>query len=105
EEEQRLYDLVNDYLQREELYAFSGSQRHLAALIIRKRLGSSTYAVASTLERVAARLAEEAASGGPPARLGDFIGDFATSDEVEGDVLDDASERFGPEPVEPLSAY
>lgn len=105
EEEQRLYDLVNDYLQREELYAFSGSQRHLAALIIRKRLGSSTYAVASTLERVAARLAEEAASGGRPARLGDFIGDFATSDEVEGDVLDDASERFGPEPVEPLSAY
>ncbi|EQD29628.1 helicase/SNF2 domain protein, partial [mine drainage metagenome] len=57
--EQRLYDLVNAYLQREELYAFSPSQRHLSALIIRKRLGSSTYAVASTLEYVADRLATE----------------------------------------------
>ena len=44
-----LYNKVNEYLQREELYAFSNSQRHLTALIIRKRLGSSTYAVASTL--------------------------------------------------------
>src|SRR5690606_10267807 len=48
-EEQRLYDLVNDYLQRDDLYAFSASQRHLSALILRKRLGSSSYAVASTL--------------------------------------------------------
>ena len=54
-----LYDKVNTYLQREELFAFAGSQRHLAALIIRKRLGSSTYAVSSTLENIANRLASE----------------------------------------------
>ena len=104
DDEQRLYDLVNDYLQRDQLYAFSGSQRHLAALIIRKRLGSSTYAVASTLERVAARLAEEVAAGTRQANSGGFIGDFATADEVEGEVLDDASERFGPSVAEPLSS-
>jgi superfamily II DNA or RNA helicase len=58
-EEQRLYSLVNEYLQRETLYAFSGSQRHLSALIIRKRLGSSTFAVASTLSNIANRLEGE----------------------------------------------
>ena len=34
-----LYEKVNSYLQREDLFAFSNSQRHLTALIIRKRLG------------------------------------------------------------------
>jgi SNF2 family DNA or RNA helicase len=58
-----LYNKVNEYLQREDLYAFSNSQRHLTALIIRKRLGSSTYAVASTLENIAKRLNEELQAG------------------------------------------
>ena len=58
-----LYNKVNEYLQREDLYAFSNSQRHLTALIIRKRLGSSTYAVASTLENIANRLNEELQAG------------------------------------------
>ena len=59
DEEQELYELVNAYLQREVLHAFSKSQRHLSTLIIRKRLGSSTYAVASTLENIADRLEKE----------------------------------------------
>ena len=59
DEEKHLYELVNDYLQRDDLYAFAASQRHLSALILRKRLGSSTFAVASTLENIASRLAEE----------------------------------------------
>jgi len=58
-----LYNKVNDYLQREDLFAFSNSQRHLTALIIRKRLGSSTYAVASTLENIANRLNDELEAG------------------------------------------
>ena len=83
-DEQRLYDLVNAYLQREELYAFSPSQRHLSALIIRKRLGSSTYAVASTLEYVANRLAIEMAEGRRRDNRGVFIADEdITSDERE----------------------
>ena len=60
DEERKLYDLVSGYLQRDELFAFSGSQRHLSALVIRKRLGSSTYAVSSTLERISNRLEAEA---------------------------------------------
>ncbi|GAA2000424.1 C-terminal helicase domain-containing protein [Microbacterium ulmi] len=54
---------MNAYLQRPEVYAFASSQRHLSALILRKRLGSSTYAVASTLEGIANRLEAELRSG------------------------------------------
>lgn len=83
-EEVRLYDLVNEYLQRNTLYAFAGSQRHLSALIIRKRLGSSTYAVASTLENIADRLAKELADGERrDGRGGLFTDEDLTSDELE----------------------
>lgn len=88
-EEQKLYDLVNTYLQRDELYAFSASQRHLSALILRKRLGSSTYAVASTLENIAKRLSDELAEGKlRDNRGGLFIDDDLSSDELE--EFDDA---------------
>lgn len=84
DEEVRLYDLVNDYLQRDELLAFAGSQRHLSALIIRKRLGSSTYAVASTLENIANRLEGELEAGQRrDARGGLFLDEDLTSDEIE----------------------
>ncbi len=95
-EEAKLYDLVNDYLQRDELFAFAGSQRHLSALIIRKRLGSSTYAVASTLENIANRLAGEIAAGQSRDNRGGLItadfmaGDELTSEEIEeADALED----------------
>lgn len=82
--EQQLYDKVNSYLQRDELFAFTESQRHLSALIIRKRLGSSTYAVASTLENIAHRLEEDVRAkhldGGS---LSLYDDDDLTSDEVE----------------------
>lgn len=96
-EEARLYDLVNDYLQRDELFAFAGSQRHLSALIIRKRLGSSTYAVAGTLENIANRLADELAEGRRRDGRGALIvdGDL-TSDELEEiDETTDATVDFG----------
>ena len=84
QDEIRLYDLVNSYLQRDDLYAFSTSQRHLSALIIRKRLGSSTYAVASTLENIATRLAAELQSGQRRDARGALVVDKdLTSDELE----------------------
>lgn len=83
-EEQRLYDLVNEYLQREKLYAFAPAQRHLSIMIIRKRLGSSTYAVSSTLENIANRLQGELSSGQRrDNRGGLFIDDELTDDEIE----------------------
>lgn len=97
QDEARLYDLVNGYLQRDELYAFAGSQRHLSALIIRKRLGSSTYAVASTLENIANRLADEVAAGKRrDNRGGLFIADFEASDDLEGEIVEEAEEMATP---------
>jgi len=91
--EQELYKKVNDYLQRPFLYAFSESQRHLSALIIRKRLGSSTYAVASTLENIANRLSDEIESGKWRDGRGSLItADFANGDELTDEELDDADE-------------
>jgi ERCC4-related helicase len=90
--EVKLYALVNDYLQRDELFAFAGSQRHLSALVIRKRLGSSTYAVASTLENIANRLASEVAAGQlRDARGGLVVADF-DGDELTNEELEEAEE-------------
>ena len=92
-DEVRLYELVNDYLQRDELFAFAGSQRHLSALIIRKRLGSSTYAVASTLENIANRLADEVVAGKlRDNRGGLFLADFEAGDELEEEIVEEAEE-------------
>lgn len=83
-QEQKLYDLVNDYLQREQLYAFAPAQRHLSVMIIRKRLGSSTYAVSSTLENIANRLQNELSSGQRRDNRGElFLDDELTDDEEE----------------------
>lgn len=85
-----LYDKVNDYLQRDELYAFSKSQRHLTALILRKRLGSSTYAVSSTLERIADRLEAEVGAG----IRRDNRGGFILTDFAEGELTDEELESL-----------
>ena len=97
DEERRLYHLVNEYLQRDELFAFSGSQRHLAALIIRKRLGSSTYAVSSTLERISNRLEAEALEGVTRSNSGKIIAtDFEPEDLTDEELEEAEVIEFGP---------
>lgn len=90
-DEQRLYGLVNDYLRRDELYAFSRSTRHLSALIIRKRLGSSTYAIASTLAKIANRLEREITEGVRSTNAGTFV-------DVDADLTEEEEEEFDEEP-------
>ena len=63
EAELQLNALIDEYLQRDEIYAFNRSQMHLSAMILRKRLGSSTYAIASTIEGIADRLQDELTAG------------------------------------------
>lgn len=83
-DEKRLYDLVDDYLHREKLCAFASSQRHLAALIIRKRLGSSSFAVASTLRKIIARMEDEYANGKVRDNRGGLVEfDDLTDEEIE----------------------
>ena len=56
ENEQMLYELVSEYLQRQNLYALPASQRQLMTLILRKLLASSTYAISGTLEALSNKL-------------------------------------------------
>lgn len=55
-EEQKLYELVSEYLQSDGLYALPPSQRSLMTLILRRLLASSTYAISGTLEALANKL-------------------------------------------------
>jgi superfamily II DNA or RNA helicase len=61
-EEQELYDRVSEYLRREDALAIPRSRRPLAVLVYRKILASSSFALAATLDRLAASL--EARLGG-----------------------------------------
>ena len=56
EQEQKLYDLVSEYLQRPRLYALPNSQRQLMTLILRKLLASSTHAIYGTLSALVEKL-------------------------------------------------
>jgi superfamily II DNA or RNA helicase len=56
DEEQTLYDMVSEYLQRDTLKALPSSQRTLMTLILRKLLASSTFAIAGALDSLAGKL-------------------------------------------------
>src|SRR2546427_5512495 len=56
EREDRLYHLVSEYLQRDNLQALPASQRSLMTLVLRKLLASSPFAIAGALESLSRRL-------------------------------------------------
>jgi superfamily II DNA or RNA helicase len=93
EEEQRLYDLVSDYLQKPSLYALPSSQRQLMTLILRKLLASSTYAISGTLDGLAKKL--EAAE--TAATAVDTAPQELTTDWENIDELNDEWESENPE--------
>jgi superfamily II DNA or RNA helicase len=106
-EEQRLYDLVSDYLQQPTLYALPPSQRSLMTLILRKLLASSTYAISDTLNGLAFKLeaaAKEAeAVDALPEQLSEdweeldeLVDEWEPDEQVESTA---ASPRYTPEQV------
>lgn len=89
-EEQRLYDLVSEYLQQPTLFALPASQRSLMTLILRKLLASSTYAISDTLSGLAYKLETAVAQAetvdAPPEQLADDWEDIdELADEWEPD--------------------
>ena len=56
ESEDRLYHLVSDYLQRDNLQALPSGQRSLMTLVMRKLLASSSFAIAGALDTISRRL-------------------------------------------------
>jgi superfamily II DNA or RNA helicase len=55
-DEHELYELVSEYLSRDNLQALPASQRKLTTLVMRKLLASSTFAIAGTLQSLSNRL-------------------------------------------------
>lgn len=94
EDEQRLYNLVSGYLQRDETYGFPRRQRHLIRLILRKLLASSTEAVIATLEAILDRLQR---LRDQQQQAEDWLENFLSQEEIEDELLDEEETEDIPE--------
>lgn len=111
-QEQELYDLVSEYLQRPRLYALPNSQRQLMTLILRKLLASSTHAIYGTLCALIEKLESKLKQQGVELSESDlFQSDYedyesATEewldDEEDSDETDD--EELAPEDIENIKS-
>nr|HRC86369.1 SNF2-related protein [Thermoanaerobaculia bacterium] len=82
-DEERLYALVSEYLQRDNLQALPPSQRSLMTLVLRKLLASSTFAIAGALTSLRDRLRAKLQAQEPELSLEDELDeDYETLDEV-----------------------
>ncbi|MHB8530684.1 MAG: SNF2-related protein, partial [Caulobacteraceae bacterium] len=98
--EAELYRRMSAYLQRDGTIAVGRNGRHLVTLVLRKILGSSSFAVATTLQRMVARLerklpVDEEALGDYDA-VGEQVEVWRESDDAdakEADALESEVER------------
>ena len=97
ESEDRLYHVVSEYLQRDNLQALPSSQRSLMTLVLRKLLASSTFAIAGALTSISTRLKR---------KLGKQESAESLEDELDQDyeALDETAEEWtDEEPAELLT--
>ena len=102
EGEDRLYHLVSDYLQRDNLQALPASQRSLMTLVLRKLLASSTFAIAGALTTISNRLKAKLRKH----ELTDSLPTESLQDELDKDyeALNETAEEWTEdEPVEFLT--
>jgi SNF2 family DNA or RNA helicase len=95
EDEQKLYNLVSDYLQRPNLYALPAGQRTLMTLILRKLLASSTYAISGTLQGLADKLeATIRRQNGEQVNINEvFANNYENYEEHKDEWIDDEEEE------------
>ncbi len=97
EGEDRLYQLVSDYLRRDNLQALPASQRSLMTLVLRKLLASSTFAIAGALTSISDRLKAKLQKKEPTESLEDEL-------DKDYEALDETAEEWSEdEPATPLS--
>lgn len=95
ESEDRLYELVSEYLRRPNLQALPASQRSLMTLVLRKLLASSTFAIAGALQSISNRLRTQLKK--PVESLEEDL-------EQDYEGLEETAEEWDePESVEPLT--
>lgn len=99
EGEDRLYHLVSEYLQRDNLQALPSSQRTLMTLVLRKLLASSTFAIAGALGSMSRRLQERLKNKNPESSLeAELEQDYEALDETADEWAEDDAE------TEPLTS-
>lgn len=90
DDEQRLYELVSEYLLRDNLYALPTAQRQLMTLILRRLLASSTFAISNTLGGLAQKLEgivdDQKANETTQENIAD---NFETFEEIKDEWIDD----------------
>ncbi len=97
EDEDALYQLVSEYLQRENLQALPVGQRTLMTLVLRKLLASSTFAIAGALGTMSNRLKAKLKEKSPAKSLTDEL-------DEDYEALDATSEEWpSEEGEEPLA--
>ncbi|MBU4121957.1 MAG: DEAD/DEAH box helicase [Proteobacteria bacterium] len=97
ESEDRLYHLVSEYLQRDNLQALPASQRSLMTLVLRKLLASSTFAIAGALISISNRLKAKLRTEESPESLEEEL-------EQDYEALEETADEWSEdEPVQPLS--
>jgi adenine-specific DNA-methyltransferase len=90
ESEDRLYHLVSEYLQRENLHALPAGQRTLMTLVLRKLLASSTFAIAGALTTISNRLKVKLRKQVPSESLEDELDqDYEALDETAEEWTED----------------
>ncbi len=92
EAEDRLYNLVTAYLQRDNLQALPPSQRSLMTLVLRKLLASSTFAIAGALSSISNRLQKRLDQSKPAPLIEELDEDYEALDETAEEWSDDENE-------------
>lgn len=93
DDENRLYNLVSEYLRRDSLFALPNSQRQLITLVLRKLLASSTFAIAGALETLIRRLKQTLdEKAAPPPLIDELDQDFESLDETADELGTEAVE-------------
>lgn len=94
--EDKLYNLVSEYLQRPNLQALPASQRKLMTLVLRKLLASSTFAIAGALNSISERLKKKLRNQPPQSPIEEEL-------EQDYEALGETAEEWSDEPVDILS--
>ncbi len=89
DKEQKLYNLVSDYLQRKNIYALPSGQRQLMTLILRKLLASSSFAIGGTLLKLKTKLDEVSQSHQSAEFDEEILADYDGEDELRDEYEDD----------------
>lgn len=86
-DEQKLYQLVSEYLQRDDIAAIKKGARHLVNLVIRKILASSSFAIGDTLKKMIDRLEKELAEGNEQAAVNlEDLADYELAEETAEEI-------------------